>query len=205
MDKSASLLEVDKSGGERGSVDFITMPAAIKPMALSEERLLFILDKIDKADWAVDDKYAKQPTLGRLLWLLGSTELTFEIGDNCGVVLVGSVQIGRSAEVSLLIWDRSFFRQIDTAKDVLRWLMWSLHLSRLTAYLTPTNILALRFDKKIGFVEEGRLRKSIWRNGVLMDVIILGLLREEVGLACLSEPAQERASQQDQSQDIFQD
>ncbi|QIB27311.1 GNAT family N-acetyltransferase [Caloranaerobacter azorensis] len=41
------------------------------------------------------------------------------------------------------------------------------------------NERAIKSYKKCGFVEEGRLRQVIFRNGKYRDVIVMGILREE--------------------------
>ena len=42
------------------------------------------------------------------------------------------------------------------------------------------NDRAIRFYKKLGFLEEGLLRDSIIRDGVVRNMIIMGLLREDL-------------------------
>lgn len=47
---------------------------------------------------------------------------------------------------------------------------------RVTGYVPASNADALRFDRHLGFVEEGRMREAL-PNGE--DVIVLGLLKRE--------------------------
>ena len=67
--------------------------------------------------------------------------------------------------------------------EVLRWaLNWAfgmanLHRVQLEAY--GWNEVALKTYRKVGFQEEGRLRKAIWRDGRWWDEIWMGVLREE--------------------------
>jgi UDP-4-amino-4,6-dideoxy-N-acetyl-beta-L-altrosamine N-acetyltransferase len=44
-----------------------------------------------------------------------------------------------------------------------------------------TNKKALEFYKKSGFMEEGRLKEYVLRNGKWHNVVIMGLIRKEVG------------------------
>ncbi len=48
-------------------------------------------------------------------------------------------------------------------------------------YLTviETNIRAIKAYSACGFVEEGRLRKHVWSNGDYVDLVHMGILREE--------------------------
>lgn len=51
-----------------------------------------------------------------------------------------------------------------------------LECQRVTGYVPASNADALRFDRHLGFVEEGRMREAL-PNGE--DVIVLGLLKRE--------------------------
>lgn len=67
--------------------------------------------------------------------------------------------------------------------EVLRWVinwafkMANLHRVQLEAY--GWNEIALKTYRKVGFQEEGRLRKAVWRDGQWWDEICMGMLREE--------------------------
>ena len=56
-----------------------------------------------------------------------------------------------------------------------------LNLNRLSATVLATNERSLNIFKKLGFKEEGRLRKAVYQNGDYTDLIVLGLLKEEWG------------------------
>lgn len=152
-------------------------------MELSIKKLSFMLEKIARSDWAFDDNELRMDPLEAGKYFLDLYDLVFEVGDFGGAILVSRLEIGRFAELSILLWDRRVMRQIDAGKEFIRWLMFTFRLNRITAHLTPTNSLAMRFDKKLGFIEEGRVRDVIVRHGKLTDVIILGITRKEVGLS----------------------
>jgi RimJ/RimL family protein N-acetyltransferase len=48
-------------------------------------------------------------------------------------------------------------------------------------YLTVngTNERAMRAYRACGFVEEGRLRQHVWSDGAYIDLVYMGILREE--------------------------
>lgn len=54
-----------------------------------------------------------------------------------------------------------------------------LNLRRITLGVLPSNERAYRLYKALGFVEEGRLRQQQYKNGEYLDVILMGLMREE--------------------------
>lgn len=55
----------------------------------------------------------------------------------------------------------------------------SLNLHKITLEVLATNTRAINLYKKLGFVEEGRKREEVLKNGVYLDSIIMSLLRSE--------------------------
>lgn len=58
-----------------------------------------------------------------------------------------------------------------------------LNLNKLEAKALITNTQAISMNKNAGFVEEGVLRKHVFKDGEFVDVVLLGLLKEEAGSA----------------------
>jgi UDP-4-amino-4,6-dideoxy-N-acetyl-beta-L-altrosamine N-acetyltransferase len=56
-----------------------------------------------------------------------------------------------------------------------------LNMNRLWLFVLETNEVALRLYSKSGFVEEGRQRQAIFRDGRYYDYIMMSLLRHEIG------------------------
>lgn len=54
-----------------------------------------------------------------------------------------------------------------------------LNLRRLQLEVLEYNQTAQKLYKKIGFVEEGRKRKAVFKDGQYVDELIMGLFREE--------------------------
>lgn len=55
----------------------------------------------------------------------------------------------------------------------------NLNLRRLQLEVLEYNKAAQRLYEKIGFIEEGRRRKAVYKDGQYVDVIFMGLLRDE--------------------------
>ncbi|MGC8902938.1 MAG: GNAT family N-acetyltransferase [Fervidobacterium sp.] len=53
-----------------------------------------------------------------------------------------------------------------------------LNLNRITAEVYEYNIVSMKLLEKLGFVQEGRLRKAKFHNSRFWDIIIYGLLKE---------------------------
>lgn len=184
MEHIDNLVEIDNRHDNGGNPDNLEMPSLIRPLELSVDKLLHIVKKVSESDWAMSDEEFKLDEYDRALGLLRSAHVIFEIGDFQGVLLITDMFIGLRAEVSVIIWDRKGLglARAEGPKDVMKWLMQTFQLQRLEAKVPVTNTLALAYDKKIGFVEEGTLRNYIQRGGKWEDVRQLSLLRREVGL-----------------------
>jgi RimJ/RimL family protein N-acetyltransferase len=69
----------------------------------------------------------------------------------------------------------------DAARAILRYGFEELDLYRIEASTAEFNAAARRSLEKLGFSEEGRRRRAIYRNGRRWDGFVYGLLREEFG------------------------
>lgn len=101
--------------------------------------------------------------------------------------LVGTVQlcgihpVYRSAELSIRIGELSDRNQgfgTMAVKLAVTFGFNDLNLERIYLHVFADNEAALKVYKKIGFVEEGRLKKAAFINGKWVDVIPMALLRE---------------------------
>ena len=106
-----------------------------------------------------------------------------EVEDN-GIIVFDNIVEGLKGEVHVSFWDYKLSKRRDLLKECLSWALLRFNLYRVEAYV-PQYARAVRhfLDKKMHFVFEGRLRKTLWYKGQLTDVLIYSILREEV-LAC---------------------
>lgn len=114
-------------------------------------------------------------------------QVDFEIHDlksgqligHCGLCYIN--WINRTAELAIYIGDESF-RRGGYGKDTLTLLMdyafKTLNLNRVWCEVFSNNA-AIEVYRKIGFVDEGKLRQHCFKDGVYIDCYMLGLLREE--------------------------
>ena len=72
---------------------------------------------------------------------------------------------GLATEASWFLCDSAFSR---------------LRMRRIASQALDRNKASLAVLKKLGFVEEGRERQSVWVKGRSMDMILFGLLQEEL-------------------------
>lgn len=88
----------------------------------------------------------------------------------------------RNAHYSILIGDNSFRgKGIASAavKQVLSYAFNELNLVRIYTEIAADNEPSLNFHLKLGFKKEGIQRKHLYQNGVYLDKIAVGMLKEE--------------------------
>lgn len=74
-------------------------------------------------------------------------------------------------------WGRGY--GTDAMRIILRFAFTELNLRRVSLNVFDYNPRAIASYKKVGFVEEGRLRRFLYRDGHRWDLIFMGMLREE--------------------------
>jgi diamine N-acetyltransferase len=90
--------------------------------------------------------------------------------------------VNRTAEFGIFIGDKSFWNNgygTEVTHLTLKHGFETLNLNRIYLYVFETNPGAIRAYEKAGFVHEGKLRQSIYRNGRYIDVLLMSILRSE--------------------------
>lgn len=105
----------------------------------------------------------------------------YELGPGEGYFWLSGIIPGWKASVHLVIWGKSFLGQaaIPTIRQVIKDVMSLYQLKRLDGWIPVTNILACNFAAKAGFTLEGIHKKYEKYQGVLTDVAVYALLKEE--------------------------
>ena len=112
---------------------------------------------------------------------------TFVIETNDGeyVGTTGLIHIdlrNRSAEAGIVIarpeeWGRGL--GTDAMKTLLRHAFEEMNLHRVELGVYPENERGIRSYRRLGFVEEGRLRQAMFRHGAWHDVVVMAILADE--------------------------
>lgn len=101
-----------------------------------------------------------------------------------GVIGAEDHEVGTSHRANLGYWLAKPYwgRGLMTtaARRFVQYAFGPLGLSRLTAEVLPWNEASCRVLEKVGFRYEGRLRNHHEKNGVLVDALHYGLLREDI-------------------------
>ena len=137
----------------------------LKPMSVGEART-----ELERRVGAPDDRieFAVRPLDGD--GLLGEARL-YDIVWTHRTAMVG-LGIGRTDD-----WGRGY--GTDVMRLLLRYAFEELNLHRLWLDTFAYNDRAIALYRGLGFVEEGRLREQLLRDGRRHDVILMGLLRSE--------------------------
>lgn len=85
------------------------------------------------------------------------------------------------ANAHMMFFDRKPAEKVELCKAVAKWFFsYFPQCNRMTATLPEIYHVTIRLTRKIGFIEEGRKRKSQLMGGRFIDEVILGLLASEI-------------------------
>lgn len=87
----------------------------------------------------------------------------------------GSIRVG----VDIVPERRGEGLATDAYTVLLSYLFNNLRIHRVWLEVLDYNKVAIRLYKKIGFVEEGRLREAVYKNGSFSDYIVMSILKKE--------------------------
>ncbi len=141
----------------------------------SEPPRLFSPEQVQK--WL--EKHLKDNQHDTFLFLIHSLTDDRPIGF---VELDGVQWTHRNTFLGIAIGERELWNQgygTDAMRVILRYGFTELNLHRVSLNVFEYNARALRVYEKLGFVEEGRLREFVQREGRRWDFIFMGILRDE--------------------------
>lgn len=107
------------------------------------------------------------------------TGLFWEV-DDVGLLYLTGIKPGYEATAHFSFWDRRYRGREKLLKEMIRYNFEHLRLHRLVAEVPMFAPALLAFVEKLGFVKEGRRRKTTWYKGQWFDSNIYSILRDEV-------------------------
>ncbi len=119
------------------------------------------------------------PAPSTICLLFGRNGETEPIGSTG---IMGINWIARFGEFGILIGDPAHWNQglgTEVAAAMVRYAFADLNLNRVTLRVNAGNPRARRSYEKVGFVQEGVLRQGCRMNGELVDLHIMGILRQD--------------------------
>jgi RimJ/RimL family protein N-acetyltransferase len=108
---------------------------------------------------------------------------TLEDGRLIGAVVLRDAEPETGcAELDIYIGEKEYWGRgfaTDAMRTACRYGFEAMRLHKITLYVVPENHAAHHVYRKVGFVEEGRMREHIWLDGRNLDNVLMGILRDE--------------------------
>lgn len=109
---------------------------------------------------------------------------TIEAEDKCigQCALFGFDELAQTCELGITIGDKEYWGRgygRDAVTVLLDYAFRLRNLRKVWLRVWGNNERAIRAYRACGFVEEGRLRRHVWSNGAYVDLVQLGVLRDE--------------------------
>lgn len=106
--------------------------------------------------------------------------LWLERTDGNGILYLLDIKENLSATAHFVYWDRKLSGREDFTMGCLKWAVERLNLEKVTLYLPHFATAAIRFATRLGFRKEGQIRRWARADGELYDIVVLGMVQEEV-------------------------
>ena len=156
----------------------LRIPDGIEIGVLSRDKVLEMWDKVKNHAPLFDDT-----SRWNVEWFAFRLYVrdTIVLESDGGMMLLTDLKPGHCAACHLTYWDKGLSRRTEMIRDAIRWAFLQFRLTRLETHLPEYARAVRRFiEKKLGFKFEGRLRKRLMYKGNPADLLLYGLLREEV-------------------------
>lgn len=158
----------------------IELKSSIKPLVLTQEKLIFLTDHTIKEIGKWNDVIRDATPMELAARLVAAAPTSFEIGEWQGVVSFTPLYPGHDAMVHVSVWDPMFFRRPMLARAILRHAMKKWSLRRVYACIPEPHHRANLMCAKTGMTLEGRLRAAFMYNGTPVAGVYWSMLATEV-------------------------
>jgi hypothetical protein len=156
----------------------IDLPAGVKLMVFSREKMLELWNNLKPFDSIFTDEDMKNPDVF-LNNLLAQDSVTLEMDG--GVVIIKRIVPGHKAEFHATFWDKKLSPRKDLLKACLVWCFATFSLERVETWVAGYAKAVRRFlEDRLGFRHEGTLRSYARNRGRLVDIHVYGMLRGEL-------------------------
>lgn len=157
----------------------------VRFVELTMEKLLEFYNRLKEFDIIFNDDFPNDPIAFGQLFLNQSPNgfvqargLIWEV-DDVGILYLTNIGL-KSATAHFSFWDRRMRGRHELVKAMIKYVMLEYGFERIETRAGVHAPRAITAVELIGFVKEGRLRKSVSYKGKLFDANVYSLLREEV-------------------------
>jgi len=154
-------------------------PEGTQVLELTFPKLQNLWEKLSKISGLFDDFHRNNPSL--FLQLLTSKDTAwFERTDGNGILYLTSIIPRLSATAHIVYWDKRLRGKEEFTLNALKWVFQKFDLKKINLYLPEYASIAQHFAKKLGFQKEGQIRRWSLSKGKPFDIIVYGMIPEEV-------------------------
>ena len=150
-----------------------------KPLVLTREKIASLWEKFKQFPVMFDDLTKGDYNL-YINALMSPNSLFYEIGDEVGIAAATNINLRVDAVVHLIMFDRRLRGREEVILEILDDVFTRGRLARVTAAFPANRTTTRKLVERLGFAHEGTLRNGMLIDGLYEDVIIYGLLREEM-------------------------
>lgn len=154
------------------------LPKGVHLLQLSKEKALELWEKLNGIKGLWDDLTVNRPEVF-FRNLSSPDSVWLERDDGNGILYLRGVIPGLSASGHVVYWDRKLRGREDFTLGVLRWLMQNIPLQKVNLYLPDYAPSVRSFAKRVGFKQEGLIRRWSYSGGKTFDIYVFGITREE--------------------------
>jgi RimJ/RimL family protein N-acetyltransferase len=161
---------------------------SVKPMQLGLDKLRFLWNKLGEFDVLFND-YVKGDFSAFINHFVTQDEkglrasgLMWEI-DDVGMFLITDIKPAISASAHFVFWDRVFRGRESLCREGLRQLFRKYLFQRIQVEVPLYAKKTLYAVERIGFIHEGRLRRSVQYKGEWFDVNIYSMIPEDLDVS----------------------
>lgn len=148
-------------------------------LALTNEKVMSLWKKFQDFPKIFDD-ITKGDFNSYLRVLLDRRSLVYELGNEVGIAAATEVVPGINANFHLVMLDRKLAGRESLIMWVIRDIFDKLALRRLTVAFPHDRATTKKLYERLGFRREGRLRSFFPYENELKDLLVYGILKEEL-------------------------
>lgn len=157
----------------------IKMPEGIKLLELDIAKMQDLWNKMNTIPGILDD-FHKDDSQAFLAQLQAPNTVWLERTDGNGILYLTDVIRGLSATGHILYWDRKLRGREEFTLSVLKWLVKVIPLLKVNVFLPDFAKTAESFTQRLGFHKEGVLRRWSVSRGKPFNMLVYGILTEEL-------------------------
>lgn len=150
-----------------------------EPLVLTQEKMNRLWAKFSQIP-AVFDDFTRGSPKAFFEIMVSKDAMFYEIGDEVGIASAVAIRPRLDAIVHLTFFDRRLKGREKVLTDIMHEVMTKFQLRRLTAAVPCNRRIMIRYLRRLGFREEGVMRDAYLTEGRYLDMVLFGLLKEEL-------------------------